>query len=129
VAVGKGMPGRPGHIRLQFEGTASDLSRPRAVGWKIETWQEIPMKNRSPSSSAASDRAGRSAQAGAQDNAKILPPSGPVDVPKQPVKPDASTPDEAARDKRAVVDNQTESNWADGAAPQPRAKNARSSLF
>jgi len=63
------------------------------------------------------------------DNAKILPPQGPVDVPNQPVKPDASTPDEAARDKRVVVDDETESNWADGAAPQPRAKNARSSLF
>ena len=129
MAVGKGMPGRPGHIRLQFEGTERALSRPLAVGWKIETWQEIPMKSRSPSTPAASGRADRSAQADTQDNAKILPPHGPVDVPKQPVKPDASTPDEAARDKRAVVDNQTESNWADGAAPQPRAKNARSSLF
>ncbi|AZS79703.1 MULTISPECIES: hypothetical protein [Achromobacter] len=63
------------------------------------------------------------------DTAKILPPRGPVDVPKQPVKPDASTPNEAARDKRIVVDNQTESNWADGDAPQPRAKNARSHLL
>jgi len=63
------------------------------------------------------------------DNAKILPPRGPVDVPRQPDKPDAGTPDEAGRDKRAVVDSKTESNWADGSAPQPRAKNARSSLF
>ncbi|CAB3685842.1 hypothetical protein [Achromobacter piechaudii] len=76
-------------------------------------------KPRSPASKAATS----------EDTAKILPPRGPVDVPKQPVKPDASTPDEAARDKRAVVDNQTESNWADGDAPQPRAKNARSHLF
>ncbi|MFD4836683.1 hypothetical protein ACFWP0_04190 [Achromobacter sp. NPDC058515] len=64
-----------------------------------------------------------------QDNAKILPPRGPVDVPRQPDKPDAGTPDVAARDKRAVVDNKTESNWADGGAPQPRAKNARSSIL
>ncbi|WMD22021.1 hypothetical protein RAS12_06495 [Achromobacter seleniivolatilans] len=71
---------------------------------------------------------GESASAPA-DNAKILPPAGPVDVPNQPVKPDASTPDEAARDTRAIVDDETESNWADGAAPQPRAKNARSSIF
>ncbi|HCW19275.1 hypothetical protein [Achromobacter sp.] len=87
------------------------------------------MKTRSRSTAAASGQADKSAQAGAQNNAKILPPRGPVDVPKQPVKPDESTPDEAARDKRAVVDNQTESNWADGAAPQPRAKNARSSIL
>lgn len=64
-----------------------------------------------------------------EDNAKILPPRGPVDVPRIPDKPGASTPDEAARDKRAVVDNRTESNWADGSAPQPRAKNARSSIL
>ena len=87
------------------------------------------MKARSRSAAAASGPADTSAQVGAQANAKILPPRGPVDVPKQPVKPDESTPDEAARDKRAVVDNQTESNWADGAAPQPRAKNARSSIL
>ncbi|MGY6272247.1 hypothetical protein ACXIUT_21380 [Achromobacter denitrificans] len=64
-----------------------------------------------------------------EDNAKILPPRGPVDVPRIPDKPDSSTPDEAARDQRAVVDNRTESNWADGSAPQPRAKNARSSIL
>lgn len=46
-----------------------------------------------------------------------------------PAKPDASTPDEAARDKRVVADTRTESNWADGSAPQPNAKNARSSIF
>ncbi|MGV2865926.1 hypothetical protein [Achromobacter sp. AGC39] len=88
------------------------------------------MKSRSDSkpATAASGTSARKADA-PQDTAKILPPRGPVDVPKQPVKPDASTPDEAARDKRAVVDNQTESNWADGDAPQPRAKNARSHLF
>lgn len=83
------------------------------------------MKSSSGPKPAAPARAARQAQ----DNAKILPPRGPVDVPRQPDKPDASTPDEAARDKRAVVDNQTESNWADGAAPQPRAKNARSSIL
>ncbi|CAB3627167.1 hypothetical protein [Achromobacter pestifer] len=87
------------------------------------------MKTRSASTSTTPGHTGAAARPDAVDNAKILPPGGPVDVPKQPVKPDASTPDEAAGDKRAVVDNQTESNWADGAAPQPRAKNARSSLF
>ncbi|WP_258128217.1 hypothetical protein [Achromobacter anxifer] len=64
-----------------------------------------------------------------EDNAKILPTRSPVDVPRLPAKPDASTPDEAARDKRIVADTRTESNWADGSAPQPNAKNARSSLF
>lgn len=83
------------------------------------------MKSRSDSKPASP----ASKAATSEDTAKILPPRGPVDVPKQPVKPDALTPDEAARDKRAVVDNQTESNWADGDAPQPRAKNARSHLF
>ncbi|MBB1593040.1 hypothetical protein [Achromobacter sp. UMC46] len=87
------------------------------------------MTTRSRSTAAVPGQADKAAPAGTQDNAKILPPRGPVDVPKQPVKPDASTPDEAARDQRAVVDNQTESNWADGAAPQPRAKNARSSIL
>ncbi|AVG39393.1 hypothetical protein QEP16_14895 [Achromobacter insolitus] len=73
----------------------------------------------------------KSAQAGKQpeDNAKILPPRSPVDVPRRPDKPDSSTPDEAARDKRIVADTRTESNWADGSAPQPRAKNARSSIL
>ncbi|MEN4920386.1 hypothetical protein ABE485_17080 [Achromobacter spanius] len=84
------------------------------------------MKSSSASKAAASS--GR-AEKHAPDNAKILPPGGPVDVPRQPDKPDAHTPDEARRDKRAVVDNKTESNWADGSAPQPRAKNARSSIL
>ena len=83
------------------------------------------MKPTSAPKATPSARADKSAQ----DNAKILPPSGPVDVPNLPDKPDADTPDEAARDKREVVDNKTESNWADGSAPQPRAKNARSSIF
>ncbi|CAB3816328.1 hypothetical protein SB816_26185 [Achromobacter sp. SIMBA_011] len=63
------------------------------------------------------------------DGAKVLPPRGPVDVPRQPAKPTASTPDEAARDGRRVADDKTESNWADNAKPQPRAKNARSSIL
>ncbi|AVJ28061.1 hypothetical protein [Achromobacter spanius] len=83
------------------------------------------MKPSSAPKSTPSARADKSTQ----DNAKILPPGGPVDVPNLPDKPDADTPDEAARDKREVVDNKTESNWADGSAPQPRAKNARSSIF
>lgn len=83
------------------------------------------MKSSSASKPAVSGRAGKQSP----DNAKILPPRGPVDVPRQPDKPDAATPDEAGRDKRAVVDEKTESNWADGSAPQPRAKNARSSIL
>ncbi|KDC48512.1 hypothetical protein [Bordetella bronchiseptica] len=60
------------------------------------------------------------------DQAKVLPPRGPVLVPNLPPKP----PARAQADKHGpAVDNQTESNWADGAAPQPRARNARSSIF
>ncbi|MGZ9893814.1 hypothetical protein ACXXNA_09645 [Bordetella bronchiseptica] len=60
------------------------------------------------------------------DQAKVLPPRGPVLVPNLPPKP----PARPRADKQGpAVDNQTESNWADGAAPQPRAKNARSSIF
>ncbi|KCV61042.1 hypothetical protein L493_2727 [Bordetella bronchiseptica 99-R-0433] len=56
----------------------------------------------------------------------MLPPRGPVLVPNLPPKP----PARPRADKQGpAVDNQTESNWADGAAPQPRAKNARSSIF
>ena len=87
------------------------------------------MKPAAKSGHGKSARARKGPQSGAQDNVKILPPGGPVDVPRMPDKPDASTPDEAARDRRAVVDNRTESNWADGSAPQPRAKNARSSIL
>ena len=92
---------------------------------KVRNWLEITMKPSSASKSTPSARADTSTQ----DTVKVLPPSGPVDVPNLPDKPDADTSDEAARDKREVVDNKTESNWADGSAPQPRAKNARSSIF
>lgn len=79
-----------------------------------------------PTTAAAGKKAGQDAQIA---DAKVLPPQGPVDVPRLPSKPTASTPDEAARDTRRAVDDETESNWADGAAPQPRAKNARSSIL
>ncbi|SAI06721.1 Uncharacterised protein [Bordetella ansorpii] len=59
---------------------------------------------------------------------KVLPPAGPVTVPNQP-EPVPKEHDEAAAQGRARADDKTESNWADGSAPQPRAKNARSSLF
>lgn len=81
-----------------------------------------------PATSPARTRSAR-ARKQPEDNAKILPPRGPVDVPRMPDKPDQSTPDEAARDARAVVDDRSESNWADGSAPKPRAKNARSSIL
>ncbi|ADP16575.1 hypothetical protein AXYL_03255 [Achromobacter xylosoxidans A8] len=83
------------------------------------------MKPASVPGSAKPARAGKQPE----DNAKILPPRSAVDVPRRPDKPDASTPDEAARDKRVVADTRTESNWADGSAPQPQAKNARSSIL
>lgn len=88
-------------------------------------------KTSTPSSSLGKHSAGRQARgdATAAASGKVLPPQSPVDVPRQPARPDASTPDEAARDGRRVADDQTESNWADNAQPQPRAKNARSSIL
>ncbi|WP_241053149.1 hypothetical protein [Achromobacter xylosoxidans] len=78
----------------------------------------------------SAERPARSgAAAAASGKGKVLPPQSPVDVPRQPPRPDAATPDEAARDGRRVADDQTESNWADNAQPQPRAKNARSSIL
>lgn len=74
-------------------------------------------------------RSGAAAAAAAAASGKVLPPQSPVDVPRQPPRPDAATPDEAARDGRRVADDQTESNWADNAQPQPRARNARSSIL
>lgn len=67
-------------------------------------------------------------RASTSDQAKVLPPDSPVDVPRRP-PPAPKTADEASAQSRPPVDAQTESNWADGTRPQPRAKNARSSLF
>ena len=86
-------------------------------------------KTSTPSSSPGKPRAERQARSDAAASGKVLPPQSPVDVPRQPPRPDAATPDEAARDSRRVADDQTESNWADNAQPQPRAKNARSSIL
>ncbi|CUI39921.1 Uncharacterised protein [Achromobacter xylosoxidans] len=88
-------------------------------------------KTSTPSSSPGKLRAAGQARSGAAAAAsgKVLPPQAPVDVPRPPPRPDAATPDEAARDGRRVADDQTESNWADNAQPQPRAKNARSSIL
>lgn len=63
------------------------------------------------------------------EGGKILPPRDPVDVPRQPRKPDAGTPDEAAKDSRPVRDNRDDSNWADGSKPRPHAKNTRTHLL
>ncbi|MBV7486113.1 hypothetical protein KW845_24305 [Bordetella sp. BOR01] len=60
---------------------------------------------------------------------KMLPPRDTVDVPRQPAKPAAGTPDEAGKDSRPARDNQDESNWTDGSKPRPHAKNARSHLL
>ncbi|AKQ55865.1 hypothetical protein [Bordetella hinzii] len=61
-------------------------------------------------------------------NAKVLPPTSLVDVPNFPPKVPRDA-NEALIERLPPADEQTESNWADGAQPQPRAKNARSSLF
>ncbi|OZI74784.1 hypothetical protein [Bordetella genomosp. 12] len=61
-------------------------------------------------------------------NAKVLPPTSLVDVPNFPPKVPRDG-NEALAERLPAMDEQTESNWADGSQPQPRAKNARSSLF
>ncbi|WP_241121253.1 hypothetical protein, partial [Achromobacter xylosoxidans] len=63
-------------------------------------------KTSTPSSSPGKPRAERQARSGAAAVAsgKVLPPQAPVDVPRQPPRPDAATPDEAARDGRRVAD-------------------------
>ncbi len=78
-----------------------------------------------PSATPQTDKEGKPMP---QSQGKVLPPAGPVTVPNQP-KPVPRQQDEAAAQGRARADDRTESNWADGSAPQPRAKNARSSLF
>lgn len=69
---------------------------------------------------------------GVSINAKLLPPTSPVVVPnfppKLPVKTAAGM-NEAAANPLPRADEQTESNWADGAQAQPWARNARSSLL
>lgn len=77
---------------------------------------------------SAESRAAEAGQSLPPDEVKVLPPDSPVTVPNQPA-PAARGQDEAGAQGRARADNKTESNWADGSAPQPRAKNARSSLF
>ena len=74
--------------------------------------------------------AGRKAAApDASAGGKVLPPRDTVDVPRQPAKPDAGAPDEAAKNSRPPRDNKDESNWADGSKPMPHAKNTRSHLL
>ncbi|ARP97324.1 hypothetical protein CAL15_06815 [Bordetella genomosp. 13] len=63
------------------------------------------------------------------DAGKVLPPGSPVDVPNQPRPAGKNDPDEAAAQGNQKADTDTESNWADGSKPQPRAKNARTHLF
>jgi hypothetical protein len=60
---------------------------------------------------------------------KVFPPQGPVIVPTPPAKPDASTPDEAAKQSTAPLDESSEANWSDTTKPMPYAKKARSSLL
>ncbi len=61
--------------------------------------------------------------------AKVIPPRHPVDVPNTPARPSATTPDEAAEQRRPYVDERSQSNWADSGAAKPRAKRARTSLL
>ncbi len=102
---------------------ASDPAAPEKVARATTVKQEQSEKD------VANRADGSTPQEAGADRVKVLPPLAPVDVPRQPAKPTASTPDEAARDTRRQVEDETESNWADGAAPQPRAKNARSSIL
>ncbi|OZI63808.1 hypothetical protein [Bordetella genomosp. 1] len=62
-------------------------------------------------------------------NAKVLPPRGPVDVPRMPPPIAKRAVDAAGSESKPVEDPTPESNWADNAQPQPYAKNARSSIF
>ncbi|WP_260986404.1 hypothetical protein [Bordetella genomosp. 13] len=78
---------------------------------------------------AASARLDKDDQNLAPNQGKLLPPESLVNVPNQPRPAETAQEDEAAAQGRARADNQTESNWADGSAPQPRAKNARSHLL
>jgi len=96
------------------------------------------MKPRKSSPDAAPSRAPRQPEAARRradhraddpEGGKLLPPRDPVDVPRQPPKPGAGTPDEAAQDSRPARDNRDDSNWADGSKPRPHAKNTRSHLF
>ncbi|GAB1579225.1 MULTISPECIES: hypothetical protein [Bordetella] len=85
------------------------------------------MTTRKPARPAPARQAAH--RADAPEGGKILPPRDPVDVPRQPPRPDASTPDEAAKDSRPVRDNRDDSNWADGSKPRPHAKNTRTHLL
>ena len=67
-------------------------------------------------------------RADAPEDGKLLPPRDAVDVPRQPPKPGADTPDEAAKQSQPARDNHDDSNWADGSKPRPHAKNARTHL-
>ena len=82
-----------------------------------------------PPARAAGTRRQAGREADAPGTGKLLPPRGPVDVPRQPPRRGAGSPDEAAADSRPARDNRDESNWADGSKPQPHAKNARTHLF
>lgn len=86
----------------------------------------------SGSSSSASSTASAAAATSRElppDAGKVLPPQSPVDVPNQPRPAGKNDPDEAAAQGNQKADTDTESNWADGSKPQPRAKNARTHLF
>lgn len=120
------------HIRLQIGQAERGIGRVPAVAW-IDTYgfmeraQMTSSRSSGRKAAAATEQGGKAAAT--SQGGKLLPPQGPVDVPRLPAKPTAATPDEAARDGRRVADDQTESNWADSAKPQPRAKNARSSIL
>lgn len=59
-------------------------------------------------------------------NAKVLPPSSPVDVPARPPKAPAAK-DAAQGGSEPVEDATSESSWADNTRPAPAKKNVRNS--
>jgi hypothetical protein len=89
-----------------------------------------PGKKRSAGLSRSKSKTPRGDQAAVGPaTGKLFPPQGPVIVPTPPAKPDASTPDEAAKQSKPVLDESSEANWSDTTKPMPYAKKARSSLL
>lgn len=61
--------------------------------------------------------------------ARVVQADVPVDVPRTPARPDATTPDVASEQSTPPRDPDDGQSWADNALPAPNKKNARTSLF
>ncbi|WP_454690849.1 hypothetical protein [Achromobacter aloeverae] len=59
-------------------------------------------------------------------NARVFPPSTPVDVPRLPPRKAKAGETDAGH---APVETDTEHNWADNTQPAPYKKKARTSIF